>query len=82
MSFQDEVRHIPAPKVQAVDASGAGDCFDGTFLSQLIEGRTVSEAAIYAASAAALSVQGHGAAKSIPKREAVLALLRHEGGKI
>lgn len=82
VSFQDEVRHIPAPKVEAVDASGAGDCFDGTFLSQLIEGRTVFEAAIYAASAAAVSVQGHGAAKSIPKREAVLALLQQSGGKI
>lgn len=78
VSFGDEVRHIPSPRVSAVDASGAGDCFDGAFLSQLIQGRTVCDASLYAAAAAALSVQGHGAAKSIPRRDAVLRFQQPE----
>lgn len=72
VSFQDNVQHLPSPKVEAVDASGAGDCFDGAFLSRLIEGKTVTEAAAYATAAAALSVTGYGATKPIPTREAVL----------
>lgn len=72
----DELRHVEAPRVDAVDASGAGDCFDGTFLSELVKGADVFEAARFAATAAALSVQGHGAASSIPNRDAVLSLLQ------
>jgi len=72
VSFQDEVQHLPSPKVEVVDASGAGDCFDGAFLSKLIEGKTVPEAAVYAAAAAALSVTGYGATKPIPTHETVM----------
>lgn len=71
---EGDMRFIPSPRVDAVDATGAGDCFDGAFLSQLINEHSVFDAATYAATAAAISVQGHGAAKSIPNREAVLAL--------
>ncbi len=72
----DELRHVETPHVVAVDASGAGDCFDGALLSELVKGADIFEAAKFAAAAAALSVQGHGAATSIPKRDAVLSLLQ------
>lgn len=81
VSFDGMIEQISSPKVDAVDASGAGDCFDGAFLSQLIAGSSVPDAAAYAAAAAALSVTGHGATKPIPRREAVLTLLKEIGGE-
>ena len=58
--------HIPARNVTAVDASGAGDCFDGAFLARLLAGDMPVAAATYAVAAAALSVQGYGAIAPIP----------------
>lgn len=64
---------IPAPTVKAVDASGAGDCFDGAFLARVLAGDSPREAAAYAVSAAALSVQGYGAVAPIPTAAEVAA---------
>lgn len=75
VSVDGEQTIVPAPAVEAVDASGAGDCFDGAFLARLIAGDSPVEAARYAVTAAALSVQGFGAVVPIPTREAVLALM-------
>ncbi len=57
---------IPPPKAAAVDASGAGDCFDGAFLARLLAGDTPEAAARYAVTAAAISVEGYGAIAPIP----------------
>ena len=62
------VTHLCAPDVNAVDASGAGDCFDGALLARILAGDTPVDAARYAVSAAALSVQGYGAVAPIPRR--------------
>ena len=67
--------HLAAPAVQAVDATGAGDCFAGNLLARLCQGDTLLAAARYANAAAALSVQGHGAVAPLPTAEAVQALL-------
>ena len=70
-------RHRLAPhKVSAVDATGAGDTFDGSFLSRLLEGDDPVAAGRYANVAAALSTTGYGAVTPIPRREAVLEALR------
>ena len=70
-------RHRLAPhKVSAVDATGAGDTFDGSFLARLLEGDDPVAAGRYANVAAALSTTGYGAVTPIPRREAVLAILR------
>lgn len=61
-----EVAHIPGVPSNCVDASGAGDCFDGAFLSQIAKGRDPKTAAIFANTAASISVTRHGAAASIP----------------
>ena len=68
-------RIAPLP-VQAVDATGAGDCFAGNLLARLCQGDTLVEAARYANAAAALSVQGLGAVAPLPTPEAVQALLQ------
>ncbi len=61
---------MPHPVI-AVDASGAGDCFDGAFLARILAGDKPMDAARYAVSAAALSVTGYGAIAPIPSEQAV-----------
>ena len=71
---QQRMRIAPL-RVQAIDATGAGDCFAGNLLARLCRGDTLDQAARYANAAAALSVQGHGAVAPLPTPEAVEALL-------
>lgn len=61
--------------VQAVDATGAGDCFCGAALARLAAGDSVFEAARYANAAAALATTGFGAVAPLPRPQAVRALL-------
>ena len=53
-------RHLGAPKVQALDTTGAGDAFVGALAARLRDGQTVLEAATFAVSAATLSVTRPG----------------------
>jgi len=62
--------------VQAVDATAAGDTFDGAFLAELLAGRSPFEAARYANATAALSTTGYGAVAPIPMREQVTAFIK------
>lgn len=71
-----ETRMIPAKVVKAVDATGAGDTFDGAFLAEwLTNGGDAFAAAAYANAAAALSTQGYGAVAPIPTRDQVRAFM-------
>lgn len=58
-------------KVDTVDATGAGDCFSGAFLTKVIQGKSLHEALIYANCAAALTTTGFGAVAPIPYRKQV-----------
>jgi ribokinase len=73
----DEVERIAAPPVEAVDTTGAGDCFNGVFAAGLAEGLEVAAAAQRAAAAAALSVTKVGAREGMPTRDELDAFLRH-----
>lgn len=66
---------IAGHKVDAVDATGAGDTFAGAFLARRLAGDEVFAAARYANAAAALKTTGYGAVAPIPRPEAVRALL-------
>jgi 2-dehydro-3-deoxygluconokinase len=66
---------IPGFAVDCVDATGAGDCFCGTALARLAAGDDLFDAARYATAASALSTTGFGAVASLPRPEAVRALL-------
>jgi 2-dehydro-3-deoxygluconokinase len=68
--------HIPPHRVEPVDATGAGDTFDGAFLTRLLEGDDPETAARYANVAAALSTTGYGAVTPIPRKDAVMAALK------
>jgi ribokinase len=70
-----EPLHVPARRVEAVDTTAAGDVFCGSFAVARAEGRTPEEAMRFAAAAAALSVQRHGASSSMASRDEVEALL-------
>jgi 2-dehydro-3-deoxygluconokinase len=67
---------IPAFPVEQVDATGAGDTFDGAFLARLLAGDPVVEAARYANVAAALSTLGQGAIGAIPREAEVREAMR------
>ena len=58
---------VPGHRVDAVDATGAGDTFDGSFLARLVAGNDLRAAARYANVAAALSTKGYGAVTPIPR---------------
>ena len=79
LGTEEGVRHVPSPSVAAVDATGAGDCFDGAFLARLQAGDDPVEAARYAAQAAALSTTGYGAVAPIPEAATVRAALDAAG---
>ena len=67
---------LPPHKVNAVDATGAGDTFDGAFLARLLEGDDPETAGRYANVAAALSTTGYGAVTPMPRKAEVLSALR------
>lgn len=74
----DERRRIKGRRVEAVDATAAGDTFDGAFLARLVAGDDPFQAARYANAAAALSTQGYGAVAPIPRAAAVKTFLTEE----
>ncbi|MGZ6545879.1 MAG: PfkB family carbohydrate kinase, partial [Actinomycetota bacterium] len=64
---------VPAPAVEAVDTTGAGDCFNGVLAARLAEGRTLDDAVAEAVIAAALSVTVAGAREGMPTRGRIRA---------
>jgi len=68
-------RRIPGHTVDCVDATGAGDCFAGSFLACLASGADFWDAARYGNAAAALATTGFGAVAPLPRPVAVKALL-------
>ena len=70
-----ERRRIHGRRVNAIDATAAGDTFDGAFLARTVAGDDPYEAARYANAAAALSTLGYGAVAPMPRREAVESFL-------
>lgn len=67
----DERRVVPGRVVNAVDATGAGDCFGGAFIARIVAGDDPFDAARYANVTAGLSTQGFGAVAPIPDRATV-----------
>lgn len=62
----DTIIHQNAYQVKAVDTTAAGDTFTGFFLASLLKDGDVSKALDLAARASSITVQGKGAADSIP----------------
>ncbi|HLG58814.1 MAG TPA: PfkB family carbohydrate kinase [Vicinamibacterales bacterium] len=62
----DQLHHVPAPRVDAVDATGAGDVFRGGFIYALLRGDAAPDILRFANAAAALSCTRPGAMDSVP----------------
>jgi len=71
------VIHIPAPEVDAVDTTGAGDAHAGVLLAALAAGHGPAQAARRANVAAALSVTRHGPATAPARAELDHWIARH-----
>ena len=71
LADNDRIEFVPAVKVNAVDATAAGDAFTGSLAVGLARGKTLADAALFANYVAALSVTKMGAQSSMPTREAV-----------
>lgn len=66
---------IAGRRVESVDATGAGDCFDGAFLARIVAGDDAFAAARFANAAAALATTGYGAVAPLPRADDVRRLL-------
>ena len=75
LATPDRRVRIPAIRVTAVDATGAGDTFCGSFLARTLAGDPPESAARYASAAAALKCEGYGAVAPIPRPDQVRAAL-------
>ena len=71
ISDDDKDEILPAFHVNAIDTTGAGDAFNGGFITALAEGKDEWEAAKFANAAAALSVQKLGTTPSMPARKEI-----------
>jgi 2-dehydro-3-deoxygluconokinase len=69
---------VPGRIVDAVDATGAGDCFAGALLARLAAGDAMLDAVRYANAAAALTTTGFGAVAPIPRPADVRAFMAKE----
>lgn len=68
-------RHLPAPAVDAIDATAAGDAFKAALALRWAEGAALEEAVRFALAAGALAASRPGAQPSLPRRAEVEALL-------
>ena len=72
----NQLYRVPAPRVAAVDATGAGDVFRGAFICALLRGDRPAEILRFANAAAALSCTREGALDSVPTLSEVEEFLR------
>ena len=75
LTTPDYSEFVPAFAVDAVDATAAGDVFNGALAVAIAEGATLPQAVRFANAAAALSVTKLGAQPSAPTRTAIEAFL-------
>lgn len=66
---------LPAVAVDPVDTTGAGDAFCGALACRLASGEALNAAVRYAAAAGALATTRPGAVPSLPRHDAISALL-------
>lgn len=77
---RDQTVEQPAFPTRLVDATGAGDCFNGACLAALLQGHSLTAALRFAAAAAGLAVTALGARSAIPGRQAVATLISRGPG--
>jgi ribokinase len=74
ISADGQIHHAPAPKVTAVDTTGAGDSFVGSFAFGLASGKDPVDAMKLGIAIASLSVTRKGAQSSYPNQTEIATL--------
>jgi tagatose kinase len=75
---RDGMLHAPPLRVEEVDPTGAGDCYDAGFVVGLLEGWPLPRVAAFANIVGALSVTRLGPMEGIPGREEVERRMNEE----
>lgn len=78
LATPDEFKTFSPFKVEVIDTTGAGDTFDGAFVSAYLRNWSLSNCVIFANAAAALSTTKPGAVEGIPKFEDVEKFLQRQ----
>src|SRR5512133_1642860 len=73
------VQHFPAYRVAAVDTTGCGDVFHGSYAAALARGETVSRAIQLASASAAMKATCCGGREGIPGLEGLEQFIRERG---
>ena len=66
---ENEIEHFPAFPAKAIDTTGAGDAFVGSFAVAFAEGKSIKEAIRFGNAAGALASTKSGAQPSMPGRD-------------
>ena len=69
---------LPAEKVRAIDATGAGDCFAAGFISELLRGESTEHALHFANVCGALCTTAVGAGTALKSRRQVLDFISRQ----
>lgn len=72
----DKRKYYPACKTEAVDTTGAGDCFNGVLAAELCKGRDIDDAIMSASMASSIAVSRPGAQASYPNLREVEEAVR------
>jgi len=81
LAAKDATEFVPSVKVDAVDATAAGDAFTGSLAVGLAQGRTFRDAALFAGNVAALSVTKMGAQSSMPDVQQIENFIRQKSAQ-
>jgi ribokinase len=76
LRFEGMSLSAPAPEVEVVDTTGAGDAFVGALAAALDDGAKPAEALRFGVAAGTLACTMTGAQPALPRREAIIAALR------
>ncbi|HYO88038.1 MAG TPA: carbohydrate kinase family protein [Candidatus Limnocylindrales bacterium] len=72
-----QILHAPGFPAAVVSTLGAGDAFDGGFITARVEGKTLAEALRWGNAVAALKIARPGGARDLPTSDEVEALLHN-----
>ena len=71
----DRLHHVPAPLVNAIDTTGAGDIFRAAFIYGLLRSQSPVEILRFATAAAAIGCTREGAMDAVPSVDEVIRVL-------
>jgi ribokinase len=74
-----EATSVSAPRVDAIDTTGAGDAFCGSLASELLRGRALLDATRVAVQVGALATTRRGALSGLPRRSEIADVIARPG---